>query len=97
MGDVLGVVPPDPHGHQNGSQSRSIFSFIEFMSWITVAKRPCYGPLKLKLSYIIVHYYVISQFVYYSGPPTAMNAVLDIIVNGRRVIVVIYREAVEIN
>ncbi len=36
------------------------FSFAEFMSCITVAKRPWYGPLKLKLSYIIVHYYVIS-------------------------------------
>ena len=36
------------------------FSFIDFMSCITVAKRPCYGPLKLKPSYIIVHYYVIS-------------------------------------
>ena len=36
------------------------FSFVDFMSCITVAKQPCYGPLKIKPSYIIVHYYVIS-------------------------------------
>ena len=37
----------------------SFFSFGGFMSCISVAKQPCYGPLKLKPSYI-VHYYVIS-------------------------------------
>ena len=36
------------------------FSFVDFMSCITLAKQPCYGPLKLKPSYLIVHYYVIS-------------------------------------
>jgi len=36
------------------------FSFIDFMSCITAAQWPCYGPLKIKPSYIIVHYYVIS-------------------------------------
>jgi hypothetical protein len=30
------------------------FSVVDFMSCITVAKRPCYGPLKIKPSYIIV-------------------------------------------
>jgi hypothetical protein len=35
--------------------------------------------------------------VYYGGLPTAMNAVLTIIANGGRAIIVIYREAVEIN
>jgi hypothetical protein len=30
------------------------FSFVDFMSCITIAKRPCYGPLKIKLSYVIV-------------------------------------------
>ncbi len=35
-------------------------SFVDFMSCTTVAKQPCYGPLKIKPSYIIVHYYVIS-------------------------------------
>ena len=49
------------------------------------------------MSYTIVHYNVISKFVYYGGPPTAMNAVLAIIADGGRAIVVIYREAVEIN
>jgi hypothetical protein len=32
------------------------FSFVNFMSCINVAKRPCYGPIKIKPSYIIVHY-----------------------------------------
>jgi len=36
------------------------FSVVNFMSCITIAKRPCYGPLKIKPSYINVHYYVIS-------------------------------------
>ncbi len=31
--------------------------------------------------------------MYYGGPPTAMDAILAIIANGRRAIVVIYREA----
>jgi hypothetical protein len=57
-------------------------SFVDFMSCITVAKRPWYGQLKIKLSYIIVHYYVISKFIYFGGPPTAMNAVLAIIADG---------------
>jgi hypothetical protein len=26
------------------------FSFVDFMSCITVAKQPCYGPLKIKPS-----------------------------------------------
>ena len=73
------------------------FSFVDFMSCITVAKRPCHSPLKLKLSYNIVHYYVISWFIYYGGPPTTMNAVLAIIANGGQAIAVIFREAVEIN
>ena len=30
------------------------FSVVEFMSCITIAKRPCYGPLKIKPSYSIV-------------------------------------------
>jgi hypothetical protein len=35
--------------------------------------------------------------IYYGDPPTAMNAVLAIIDDGGQVIVVIDREAVEIN
>ena len=73
------------------------FSFVDFMSCITKAKQPWYGPLKLKPSYIIVHCYGISKFVYFGGPPTAMNAVLAIIADGGQAIVVIYREAVKIN
>ena len=67
------------------------------MSCINVAKRPWYGQLKIKPSYTIVHYYVFSYFIYYGGPPTAINAVLAFIADGGRVVVVIYREGVEIN
>ncbi len=35
--------------------------------------------------------------MYYGGPPTAMNAILAIIANGERAIIVINREAVQIN
>ena len=97
LGDVLGTVPPDPHGHQNCSQSRCIFSVVNLMSWITVAKRPCYGQLKINPSYTIILYYVLMWFVYYGGPPTAVNTVLAIIANGGQAIIVIYREAVEIH
>ena len=73
------------------------FSDVNFMSCITVAKRPCYGLLKLKPSYIIVHHYVLSYFLYYGDPLTAMNAVLAIIAGGGRAIIVIDREGEEIN
>ena len=35
------------------------FSVVDFLSYITVAKQPCYGQLKTKPSYNIVHYYVL--------------------------------------
>jgi len=35
-------------------EAGACFSVVEFISCITVAKRPCYGPLKIKPSYIIV-------------------------------------------
>jgi hypothetical protein len=35
-------------------EAGACFSVVDFMSFITVAKRPCYGPLKIKTSYIIV-------------------------------------------
>jgi hypothetical protein len=73
------------------------FSVIDFMSCITVAKRPCYGQLKIKRNYNIVCYYVLTLLVYYGGRATSMNAVLAIYADGGRAIVVIDREAVEIN
>ena len=71
------------------------FSFVDCMSCITVAKRPCL--LKINMSYNIVCYCVYIWFVYSGDPPTAMNVVLATIANGGRVIVVIYREAIEID
>ena len=50
LDNMLGTVPPGPHGHRNGQQSRSIFSVVDFMTCITVAKRPCYCLLKIKPS-----------------------------------------------
>ena len=75
-------------------------SVVDFMSCITVAKGPWYGygQLKLNPSYTIVRYYVNSQFMlYYGDLPTAMNAILAIIANSGQAIVVIDREAAEVN
>ena len=72
-----------------------MFAIIDLLSYITIAKQPCYGQLNIKPSYIFVLYHVLIQFLYYGGPPTAMNAVLAIIANGGQAIVVIDREAVE--
>ena len=71
------------------------FSFVDCMSCITVAKRPCL--LKINMSYNIVCYCVYIWFVYSGDPPTAMNAVLAISPNGGRVIIEVGREAVQIN
>ncbi len=40
-------------------EAGAFFSVVDFMSCITVAKRPCYGQLKIKRSYNIVHYYLL--------------------------------------
>ena len=79
-------------------EAGAMFFFVfDFMSCITVAKRPCYGPLKFKPSYNIVRYCVLIYFVYYGSSPIVMNAVLAIIAGGGRAIFLIYREAVEIH
>ena len=67
------------------------------MSCITVAKQPCYGLLKIKPIYTIVHHYVLSWFLYYGGPLMAINAIFGIIADGGRAVIVIDREGVEIN
>ena len=38
LGDAFGNVPPDPHGHRNGQQISCIFSVVDYLSCITVAK-----------------------------------------------------------
>jgi hypothetical protein len=40
-------------------EAGAFFSVVDLMSCITVAKRPCYGQLKINLSYNIVLYYVL--------------------------------------
>ncbi len=37
----------------------AFISVVNFISCITVAKRPCYGRLQIKRSYNIVRYYVL--------------------------------------
>ena len=41
-------------------EAGACFSVVDFMSCITVAKQPCYGPLNIKPSYVIVRLYVLS-------------------------------------
>ena len=60
MGNALGTVRLIRMAIKMACKAGQFFPFVDFMSCITVAKQPCYGPLKLKSSYIIVHYYVIS-------------------------------------
>jgi len=45
---------------EKAREAGACFSVVNFMSCMTVAKRPCYGPLKIKPRYIIVHLYVLS-------------------------------------
>jgi hypothetical protein len=47
-----------PMAIEMAREAGPFFSFVDFMSCITKAKRPCYGPLKIKTCYIIVHCYV---------------------------------------
>ena len=63
-------------------EAGACFSFVDFMSCITIAKRPCCGPLITKPSYNMVRYNVLIYYVYYGNPPTPMNAVLAIIADG---------------
>ena len=68
------------------------FSVVNFLCCITVDKYQ-----NLTARYTIVRYYVFSNFVYDGGPLTAMYAIVATVVDGGRAIVVIYREAAEIN
>ncbi len=40
-------------------EAGAFVSVVDFMSCITIAKRPCYGLLNIKWSYNIVRYYVL--------------------------------------
>ena len=75
-------------------ESSLFFSVVNLMYCITVAKRSCYGLLKIKRSYHIVLYYVLIYFIHSGSQPTAMNAVLVIIADSEQAIIVINREAV---
>ena len=68
------------------------FSVVDFLCCITVDKYQ-----NLTARYTIVRYYVFSNIVYDGGPLTAMYAIVATVVDGERAIVVIYREAAEIN
>jgi len=44
---------------ETAREAGAFFSVVDVMSHITVAKRPCYGQLKINPSYTIVLYYVL--------------------------------------
>ena len=75
-------------------ESGAFFSVVNFISCITIAKWPCYGPLKIKPGYnTVCYYYALIYSVYYDGPPTAMNAVLVVTVDdGQAIAVIIERQ-----
>jgi len=80
-GNAHGIAPSHCHGYQNGQQQRYICLLSLPLSFDqNVAKRPCYGPFKLILSYYINLIGFISLFVSYWPPPLTRDAVLATIV-----------------
>jgi len=63
-----------------------VFSTSSILPWSTITA--CYGHLKLTASYSIVFYNVISQFIFYCGPPMATYVILATVANRVQVIVV---------
>jgi hypothetical protein len=62
-------------------ESAAFFSVVDFMSCITVAKRPCYGLLKIKPSYTIIHSYAMAArrrqlMLFWLSLPTAGEQLL---------------------
>jgi hypothetical protein len=51
-----------------------LFAIIDLLLCITLAKRPCYGQLKIKLSHSIICYYVLVSFILFWAQPATMNA-----------------------
>jgi len=83
LGDAICIAPLHHHVYQNGQQRRYIHSLLPPLSFNqNVAKRPCYGPFKLKPRYYINQIGVISLFISYWLLPSTMNAVLATIVAG---------------
>ena len=65
-GDAACIASTPLHGHRNGLQRRCIHSLLPpLLSDQIIAKRPCYDPFKLPLSYDINLIYVISLFICY--------------------------------
>jgi hypothetical protein len=65
------------------------------MSCVTVAKRPCYGRLKINPCYNIVHYNVIHlvRILWWPADGNGCHYFGSIIADGGRAIILIYREA----
>ena len=57
-----------------------LFAIVDFLSCLTLAKRPCYGQLKIKPSHSIIRSYVLDLFVSFWMQPATMNAVSATIV-----------------
>jgi hypothetical protein len=63
------------------------FSIIDFMSCMTVAKRPCYGLLKIKLTMYSVSYYIMATSRQHSMPFW-----LSLLTTGERILYLTERE-----
>ncbi len=50
LGDAVCITPAHHHGHWNGQWQRCTCSSLLPFLWQYIAIRPCYGPLKLRLS-----------------------------------------------
>jgi hypothetical protein len=59
-----------------------LFIIVNFVINNNRSKRPCYGPLKLKLRHSDIYYNVISPLLCFWHPPMTMDAVLATIVAG---------------
>ncbi len=70
-----------------------LFVAAAFFVWLIVAKLHSYSHYKIAVSYTIVRYNLLRQFLYFGGPPMAMDAMLATIANGGQAIVDINREA----
>jgi hypothetical protein len=69
-----------------------LFVIVDFIIHYNHSQRPCYGPLKLKLSRSNIYNNVISLLLCFGLPPMTMDAVLATIVAGGRARIILYIE-----
>ena len=85
LGNACSIPPSHRHCYQNGQRQRYILLLSAPLSFDqNVAKRPCYCPFTLILSYYLNLIGVISLFVSYWPPPTTRDTISATIVAGGR-------------